>query len=150
MIEDIGGGCACGVVRYRLSSEPFDCGWCHCTICQRISGAPAMVFATVPTDHFRFVSGHAQVRRLGSSNFGRRQFCSRCGSPLTMQVDHQPDTIEFTVATLDDPERVAPGFHIFHTSRIGWFDVADSLPRHAMFRPGTRGLEGTSPPDRRD
>lgn len=150
MSENIEGGCACGVVRYSLSSEPFDCGWCHCTICRRVSGAPAMVFATVPIDHFRFVSGQSQVGRFHSSSFGSRQYCSGCGTPLTMQVDHQPETIDFTVATLDDPERVAPGYHIFHASRIGWFDGAGTLPRHAMFRPDTRGLKGTSPPDRLD
>ena len=43
------GGCMCGAVRYELKSEPFDCGWCHCRTCQLNSGAPAMVFASVPT-----------------------------------------------------------------------------------------------------
>ena len=42
------GGCMCGAVRYELKSEPFDCGWCHCRTCQLNSGAPAMVFASVP------------------------------------------------------------------------------------------------------
>mgnify|MGYP006201012255 CR=1 FL=1 len=47
---------------------------------------------------------------------------------------------------LDDPDAVPPGFHIFHDSRIVWFETADDLPRHARFRPDTRGLEGTDPP----
>jgi hypothetical protein len=86
------------------------------------------------------------VRSFESSPFGRRGFCGECGTPLTIQVDHQPDTVDFPVATLDRPERVAPGFHIFWSSRIGWFEPADALPRHARFRPDTRGLEGTEPP----
>ena len=148
MSETIEGGCACGAVRYALSSEPVDCGWCHCRICQRVSGAPAMVFATVPIGHYRFISGDSEVGQFRSSSFGCRQYCKGCGTPLTMQVDHQPDTIDLAVTTLDDPERVVPGFHIFHESRIGRFDVADSLPRHDRFRPDTRGLDGTDPPDR--
>jgi len=44
------------------------------------------------------------------------------------------------VATLDEPEAVAPGFHIFRASRIAWFETADDLPRHDRFRPDTRGL----------
>ena len=141
------GGCACGAVRYRLESEPFDPGWCHCRTCQRVSGAPAMAFATVPADDFAFVKGAGTVRIFESSSFGRRQYCGACGTPLTIRVDYQPETIDFPVATLDDPDSVEPGFHIFRSSRIAWFETADDLPRHDRFRPDTRGLEGTEPPD---
>ena len=134
------GGCACGAVRYQLGSAPFDTGWCHCRICQRSSGAPALVFSTVPFADFEIVSGGDAVGTVQSTPFGRRQFCTRCGTQLTMHVDHQPDTIDFTVATLDDPDAVAPGFHIFIADRIAWFDTADDLPRHGRFRPDTRGL----------
>ena len=146
MDEPLRGGCACGAVRYELRSRPFDAGWCHCRTCQLVSGAPAMVFASVPAGDLKFGEGAGQVRRFRSSGFGSRQFCGACGTPLTMQVDHQPETIDFTVATLDDPGSVAPGFHIFHASRIAWFETADHLPRHERFRPDTRGLEGTEPP----
>jgi hypothetical protein len=63
-----------------------------------------------------------------------------------MKVDHQPETVDFSVGTLDDPEAIAPGFHIFWGSRIGWFEPNDKLPRHEKFRPDTRGLDGTEPP----
>lgn len=140
------GGCACGAVRFELGSAPFDAGWCHCRTCQLVSGAPAMVFASVAVDDYLFLEGENQVRRFSSSDFGHRLFCGRCGTPLAMRVDHQPETVDFSVATLDEPDRLPPGFHIFDASRIAWFDVADGLPRHAQFRPGTSGLEGTEPP----
>jgi hypothetical protein len=146
MVEALSGGCACGAVRYELKSEPFDAGWCHCRICQLSGAAPAMVFATVPTGDLVFVKGAETVKSFESSHFGRRRFCGECGTAFTMEVDHQPETIDFTVATLDRPETVAPGFHIFWSSRIGWFEPGDTLPRHARFRPDTRGLEGTEPP----
>ena len=146
MDQAIKGGCACGVVRYELRSRPFDCGWCHCTICRGVSGAPAMVFATVPVTDLLFTRGESEIGTFRSSDFGRRRYCRACGTPLTMQVDHQPETVDFAVTTLDDPEIAPPGYHIFHDSRIGWFETADDLPRHARFRPGTRGLEGTEPP----
>ena len=57
-------------------------------------------------------------------------FCGACGTPLTMQVDHQGEPIDFSIATLDDPDPVAPGFHIFRSSRVAWFETADDLPRH--------------------
>jgi hypothetical protein len=142
------GGCACGAVRYELRSAPFDAGWCHCRTCQLNSGAPAMVFASVPAGDLVWTKGGDKVRSFASSGFGHRTFCGECGTPFLMEVDHQPETVDFSVATLDAPERVAPGFHIFWSSRIGWFEPADALPRHAKFRPETRGLEGTEPPNR--
>ena len=141
------GGCLCGSVRYELRSEPFDCGWCHCRTCQLFGGAPAMAFASVPADDHRWTAGEAAVRWIKTSSFGQRAFCSECGSPLLVKVEHQPETVDFPVATLDDPEGAPPGFHIFWGSKVGWFDPGDALPRHDKFRPDTRGLDGTEPPD---
>jgi hypothetical protein len=84
---------------------------------------------------------------IRSSSFGQRYFCGECGTPLYVTVDHQPDTLDFSVVTLDDPEAVPPEYHIFWSSKIGWFNLDDDLPRHERFRPGTKGLDGTEPPD---
>ena len=51
------------------------------------------------------------------------------------------------IATLDAPGRIAPEFHIFWASKVAWFDPGDDLPRFDRFRPYTRGLDGTDPPD---
>lgn len=141
------GGCLCGAVRYELRSEPFDAGWCHCRTCQLNSSAPAMVFASVRAADLAWTKGADKVKSLRTSSFGRREFCCQCGTALLMKVDHQPETVDFSVATLDDPDAVAPGFHIFWASRIGWFEPKDQLPRHERFRPDTRGLDGTEPPE---
>lgn len=136
----------CESVRYELRSEPFDCGWCHCRTCQLNSGSPAMVFATVPDGDLVWTRGADQVKSVRSSSFGHRAFCSECGTPFLMKVDHQPETVDFSVATLDDPGAIAPGFHIFCSSKVQWFEPSDGLPRHEKFRPDTRGLYGTEPP----
>jgi hypothetical protein len=140
------GGCLCGTVRFRLSSAPFDVGWCHCRTCQLSSGSPAMVFASVPVEDFVFTAGEEAVHRVASSSFGHRAFCSSCGTPLYMRVDSQPQTVDFSVATLDEPGVVRPGFHIFWSSRIDWLDWDDGLPKYDRLRPETRGLKGTEPP----
>ena len=141
------GGCACGAVRNKLASAPFDTGWCHCRTCQLNSGAPAMVFASVPAGHLIWMQGEDKLRSFRSSSFGHRTFCGDCGTPFLMEVDHQPETVDFSVATLDEPARLPPGFHIFWGSRIAWFEPGDDLPRHEKIRPKTRGLEGTEPPE---
>lgn len=98
-----------------------------------------MAFATVP--HGDLVMLGREPERRASSEFGKRWFCRDCGTPIAMQVTHQPETIDFTIATLDDPNAVAPGFHIWTSSRIGWFETDDALARHNRFRPDTVGLD---------
>lgn len=134
------GGCLCGTVRYRLVSAPYDTGWCHCRLCQKASGAPALVFTTVPLADYVVEQGADAIGSIRSTDFGERRFCTRCGTPLTIHVDFQPGEIDLTVATLDDPDAVVPSFHIFYASRIGWAEAGDTLPRHDRFRPETRGL----------
>ena len=141
------GGCMCGTVRYELKSDPSDCGWCHCRTCQLSSGTPAQAFASVRRGDWVATSGSDSIRAVQSSSFGQRFFCDTCGTPLYVTVDHQPDTLDFSVVTLDEPEAVPPEYHIFWSSKISWFNPADDLPRHARFRPGTVGLSGTEPPD---
>jgi len=139
------GGCMCGAVRYELKSEPLEAGWCHCRTCQLNSGAPAMAFAGLPAGDFTWTKG--EPRWVRSSSFGSRSFCPDCGTPLLVKTDFQPDTVDFSIATLDEPDLVRPEFHIFWSSKIDWFDPGDDLPRFDRFRPNTQGLDGTEPPD---
>ena len=105
-----------------------------------------MAFASVKADEYIFDQGPELVKRVSSSSFGHRGICGNCGTPLFMKVDHQPETVDFSIATLDEPGRVRPGFHIFWASRIPWLSLDDDLPKFDRFRPDTRGLEGTQPP----
>jgi hypothetical protein len=140
MTDILEGGCACGAIRYQLRATPYDTGWCHCRLCQRSSGAPAIVFTTVGVEAFSITRGALATWR--SSDFGERGFCAACGSLLTMRIDFQPDTIDVSAASLDRPEVVTPGFHIFCGAAIPWAIFDDGLPRHEQFRPETRGLTG--------
>jgi hypothetical protein len=135
----------CGSVRYELKSDPIEAGWCHCRTCQLFGGAPAMAFAGVPADDFVWTKG--EPRWLRTSSFASRAFCPDCGSPLQVNAEFQPETVDFPVTTLDEPDAVRPEFHIFWGSKVAWFNPGDDLPKHDRFRPNTRGLEGTGPPD---
>ena len=106
-----------------------------------------MAFASVRSKDHGWTEGERAVRWIESSSFGQRAFCGECGTGLLVKVDHQPETVDFPVVTLDDPESAPPEFHIFWGSKLRWFNPGDDLPRHDKFRPGTRGLGSTEPPD---
>ncbi|HET9621551.1 MAG TPA: GFA family protein [Kofleriaceae bacterium] len=138
MTTPLTGGCACGRVRYELHETPFDTGWCHCRLCQRSAGAPALVFTTVHVASFRITHGAPSIWR--STPFGERGFCATCGALLTIRIDFQPETIDVSAATLDQPAAVTPGFHVFCRDAVPWAKIDDGLPRFDQFRPDTRGL----------
>jgi hypothetical protein len=106
-----------------------------------------MPFASVKREDWVPKSGAGEVKMIQTSSFGQRAFCGDCGTPLYVSVDHQPDRLDFSIVTLDDPNAIAPAWHIFWSSKVAWFDPCDDLPKYDRFRPGTQGLDGTEPPD---
>ena len=87
-----------------------------------------MVFASVPDGHLEWTRGADKVKSVPSSSFGHREFCGECGTPFLMKVDHQPETVDFSVVTLDQPGAIAPGFHIFWGSKVGGSSPTTTSP----------------------
>ena len=46
------GGCFCGAIRYAFL-DVFVAGYCHCSICRRMSGAPVIAWVNTPRASFR-------------------------------------------------------------------------------------------------
>lgn len=125
---DAAGGCLCGAVRYRVSAGPVaQSGYCHCRTCQKQSGAPALAWFAVEAQRLTVTKGTRA--RYRASPLATREFCATCGTYLFFREDDPAATLSVNSATLDEPERAPPRFHIWHESRIGWFETADSLPR---------------------
>jgi hypothetical protein len=120
------GGCLCGAVRYRISAEPHGADYCHCRMCRRAAGAPVVARLTVANAGFTWITRAPGVYR--SSAEAERLFCPACGTQLALR--DQPECLDVTLASLDDPKAVRPSCHIWTASRIAWFDTADNLPRH--------------------
>ncbi len=120
------GGCLCGAIRYRIDAEPRSADYCHCRMCRRAAGAPVVARLIVANEFFDWTSGEPAVYH--SSRNAERFFCQVCGTQLALR--DEPDFLDVALATLDTPEPVRPIYHIWTTSRIGWFDIADDLPRH--------------------
>jgi hypothetical protein len=124
------GGCFCGGIRYEAGGTPFHKTICHCSIRRRTTGAPFVVWFSVPRSEFRLVLGAPTQFR--STPKGMRTFCPRCGTQLTFEHDDAPDEIDITTCSLDDPER--PDDHTRTSSKLGWVKLADGLPEHREAR----------------
>jgi hypothetical protein len=123
------GGCLCGAVRYESTAKPIRAVICHCSLCRRHSGAPALAFVHFPRAFFRWVG--AEPKRYRSSPEAERGFCPTCGSTISMHESVLPDRVQITVGTLDEPDRVRIDDHVWTREQIAWFRIDDVLPRFA-------------------
>jgi hypothetical protein len=127
------GGCQCRSVRYRVDAPVHRANFCHCRMCQRQTGAPVVVWVTVPQTALQQLGTQPAFWR--SSANAERGFCPRCGTPLFWrssgpQRPGEAPMIDITAGSLDDPTGVAPSEHIWCESAMPWVKLADGLPRH--------------------
>ncbi|HEJ2212794.1 TPA: GFA family protein [Pseudomonas aeruginosa] len=106
MPETHTGGCHCGYLRYAVAAPLDDVAHCHCSICRRTTGGIVTTWATVPRAAFRWLAG--EPAEYASSANCTRYFCPRCGANLALFTRLSADTLDFTVASLDHPERAPP------------------------------------------
>src|SRR4051794_41879138 len=61
VFEPLTGGCACGAVRYEISEPLVSASYCHCTRCQRRTGAAASPQARPAPGSPRWGSGGGSI-----------------------------------------------------------------------------------------
>ena len=54
---ELTGGCFCGAVRYRARGYPDQAYYCHCSICQKTSGAPAELAVPLEAGSLEYTRG---------------------------------------------------------------------------------------------
>lgn len=121
------GHCFCGDLRYRVTGRPMSMAYCHCESCRRASAAPSVTWGTFAVEGFAILSGRCRI--YASSSKVRRGFCERCGSQITYAHADSPATIDITLATLDEPEALAPERHVWVEDKLCWVVIGDELPQ---------------------
>jgi len=122
------GGCLCGAIRYRADAPPIRTVHCHCSLCRRASGAAFVTWTAFPAESFAFVKGTPSVFKATPK--AERTFCPACGTQLTFRHVESHHMIDVTVGSLDHPDAVTPGDHIWTSAQLKWLRMDDDLPRH--------------------
>ncbi|HUQ29281.1 MAG TPA: GFA family protein [Usitatibacter sp.] len=130
------GKCTCGWVRYRMTSAPLFVHCCHCTWCQRESGASFALNAMIESDRVELVSGEPEVVDT-PSNSGKGQRvsrCPRCHVAVWSNYSGAGDAVRFVrVGTLLEPGRFAPDIHIFTSTKQPWVVLSPDTPAVAEY-----------------
>jgi hypothetical protein len=116
------GGCACGAIRYEITSFPLLLYSCHCNDCQTISGSAFALNMPVATQGFRIVAGQPKAwRRLSPSGAAVISwFCGDCGGRLYGEHPSRPASMTIRAGTLDNTSWLAPSAHTFMESAQPW------------------------------
>jgi hypothetical protein len=123
------GGCSCGSVRYRLTSEPLFVHCCHCLNCQRQTGSAFVINALIEADRVEVLQGDPEPVGVPRDD-GSEQRIYRCPScHVAVFSEYGRPEVKFVRAgTLDDPSSVSPDVHIFTKSKLPWVTLPDSVP----------------------
>jgi hypothetical protein len=113
----LAGGCQCGAVRYAVKSAPVAFYWCHCTECQRPSGAAfGEPLRVRRTDVDITGTLHQWSRKTEFGTVSETAFCPVCAT----RIWHTRPNAEFChlrAGTLDDTSWLVPAAHIWTRSR---------------------------------
>ena len=130
MDEKFEGGCACREVRYRATSRPMFVNCCHCTWCQRETGASFALNAMWEANRVELIHGTPELVDT-PSNSGKGQViarCPKCHVALWSNYGGIGDIVRFVrVGTLDDASEFPPGIHIFTTTKQPWVVIPEGM-----------------------
>ena len=130
------GGCGCGAVRFEIDTPLVSALYCHCTRCQRRSGAAASASARIEPGSMRITEGEEHLRGWAPEGGLEKVFCGECGSAL---LGRDPKTREIAIVRLgavDGDPGVRPSARQFVAYAAPWEPLPDDgLPRFDERRP---------------
>ena len=128
------GGCACGEVPYRLTSEPLFTHCCHFLNCQRQTGSAFVINLLIEADRVELLTGVPEPvdvpRDDGSTQTIFR--CPTCQVAVFSQYGG-PEVRFVRGGTLDQPSELEPDVHIFTRSKVPWVTLPSSVPAFDVY-----------------
>ena len=129
------GRCGCGAVTYSMASKPIFVHCCHCTECQRQTGASYVLNAMIEADRVECtgpVTEHVLPTPSGKGQIITR--CADCGVAVFSNYLSREGKLRYIrVGTLDDPSLCPPGVQIFTSSKQPWVTLTEDIPAFEEF-----------------
>ena len=128
------GGCACGAVRYRLTSEPLFTHCCHCLNCQRQTGSAFVINLLIEADRMKLLAGVPQPVDAPRDDGSKQRIfrCPICQVAVFSEYG-RPEVRFVRGGTLDQPSSVEPDVHIFTRSKLDWVTLPGSVPAFEIY-----------------
>jgi hypothetical protein len=128
------GGCACGAVRYLLTSEPLFVHCCHCLNCQRQTGSAFVINLLVEADRVELPTGEPKAVDVPRDDGSTQRIfrCPTCQVAVFSEYG-RPEVRFVRGGTLDDPAAVRPDVHIYTRSKVAWVTLPEGTPAFDVY-----------------
>ena len=123
------GSCLCGEVRFEIDGEFERFYLCHCQHCRKDTGSAHAANLFSSSASLKWLAGEDKVRQFNlPSTRHSRNFCATCGSALPI-VQMNGALLVVPAGSLNSEVPIRPNAHIFVSSRAGWDDALERVPR---------------------
>ena len=143
MEEQIGGGCACGQVRYTATVRDQEAYLCHCRMCQKATGSVSIAFKNFQVAE---VNWDGEPAWFDSSPIAVRPYCANCGTSLGFKFKEGSENMDLTVASFDDPSPTSPSTTSARKASIGTGSTLRACPRCGPRITRSWSKNGSKPP----
>ena len=130
MSEVLHGACLCGQVAFDVH-EPETMGVCHCTRCQRWTGAQGATVVVAAAENFKVTKGQDLLKQYHEEGFADRYFCGNCGSSI---YDDGGEKYYVGAGVLQDV-KLEPAFHIQVANKPAWHEIGGNAPQFPEWAP---------------
>ena len=127
--------CQCGRLTVALPATTPAVVACHCTACQRRTGAPFGVLAYYPADQMTIAGEATRFDRAGESGGTfENYFCPACGTTVYVRTAKHPALIGVAVGAVADPGFPPPVRSVWEETRHGWVTIPSAVEHHRRNR----------------
>ena len=131
MSNTIDGGCRCGRIRYRMTSDKLPNVYaCHCLDCQTWSGSAFSLQFFLPDTQFEVI-GDAHVYERTSPESGRtsvQRGCPDCITRIYNTNSSRPGFVTIRAGTLDRSDELKVVAHIWTKRKMSGIVIPMGVP----------------------
>ena len=122
------GGCRCGAVRFRVTTEPVMTLACHCNGCRRMTASAFSLTTTVPEGGFAVVAGEPAPGALRTPA-AQHWHCPECHSSTHSSFTSSTGFVNVRATAFDATGWFSPFCETMAAEKLAWA----SLPvRHSF------------------
>ena len=128
MSDIITGSCQCKAVQYEVNAQFDHFLLCHCTRCQKDTGAAHAANLFSKSFTINWVCGEDKITtyRLPNTQH-QKSFCYICGASVP-DIQMQGHLLVVPAGSLDSQISTRPNAHICTSSRASWDHDLDDVP----------------------
>jgi hypothetical protein len=127
----VDGSCHCGNIQFEAEIDLDKVTICHCTDCQRMTGAAFRTVVPAIKNSFKLLKGEptTYLKIAESGNRRIQGFCPHCGTSVYATSEFNQEIFGLRVGTLNQRAEIIPKKQIWHRSAMEWISDIDHLPK---------------------